>query len=194
MPAHSREAWFHADRIAGRHRHHRGPYRAVAARGPGRPRGRPTRPVHQQTSSRSACDPQLLSVNDSMPPACIPKSSPSPPSPAAPVLSSRRCTTPSTSRGRTLQNRHQCPETTSASSGRAGDSGPATSGRDQRVGHANQINSFLCPSDTDWEPHKIYFNGNGQYIGRTSYPPQRHQPLRREWGRAQRPVSPHLRP
>ena len=36
---------------------------------------------------------------------------------------------------------------------------------------ANQITSFLCPSDTELgNLTKIYFNGNGQYIGRTSYP------------------------
>ena len=36
---------------------------------------------------------------------------------------------------------------------------------------ANQINSFLCPSDTALgNLTKIYFNGNGQYIGRYSYP------------------------
>jgi len=37
---------------------------------------------------------------------------------------------------------------------------------------ANQINSLLCPSDTELgNQTKIYFNGNGQYIGRTSYFP-----------------------
>jgi prepilin-type N-terminal cleavage/methylation domain-containing protein/prepilin-type processing-associated H-X9-DG protein len=37
---------------------------------------------------------------------------------------------------------------------------------------ANQITSFLCPSDTELSNlTKIYFNGNGQYIGRTNYEP-----------------------
>jgi prepilin-type N-terminal cleavage/methylation domain-containing protein/prepilin-type processing-associated H-X9-DG protein len=36
---------------------------------------------------------------------------------------------------------------------------------------ANQISSLLCPSDTELgNLTKIYFNGNGQYIGRHSYP------------------------
>jgi len=36
---------------------------------------------------------------------------------------------------------------------------------------ANQISAFLCPSDTELgNLTRIYFNGNGQYIGRTSYP------------------------
>jgi len=36
---------------------------------------------------------------------------------------------------------------------------------------ANQINSFLCPSDTELSNlTQFYFNGKGQYVGRTNYP------------------------
>ena len=44
----------HADRAAGRHRDHRRPDRAAAARRPGGPRGRPPRPVHQQPEADRA--------------------------------------------------------------------------------------------------------------------------------------------
>ena len=43
-----RRSRVHADRAAGRHRHHRRPDRPAAARRPGGPRGGPPHPVHQQ--------------------------------------------------------------------------------------------------------------------------------------------------
>ena len=49
----------HADRAAGRHRHHRRPDRAAAAGRPGRPRGRPAEPVRQQPQAARARPAQL---------------------------------------------------------------------------------------------------------------------------------------
>ena len=49
----------HADRIAGRDRHHRHPDRPAPARRPGGPRGRPALAVHQQPEADRPGDPQL---------------------------------------------------------------------------------------------------------------------------------------
>ena len=53
----------HADRAAGRDRHHRSAYRPALAGGPGGPRGGPTRPVRQQSEADGAGLPNYESSN-----------------------------------------------------------------------------------------------------------------------------------
>ena len=75
----------HADRAAGRHRHHRGPDRVAATRRPGRARGGAAGPVHEQPQADRPRPAQLPRVVEQLPGrvplrlpgGCLPKSSPS---------------------------------------------------------------------------------------------------------------------
>ena len=62
-----RTARLHADRAAGRHRHHRHPDRPAAARRPEGPRGRRAACSARTTSSRSAWPSQVTAFSSSLP-------------------------------------------------------------------------------------------------------------------------------
>ena len=129
MRLHLQRRALHADRIAGRHRHHRRPDRPAPARRAGGPRGRPAVAVRQQPE---AARPR---------PAQLPRRQRGVPDRPEPQRGDRRRRTTSRSRRACSRSWSRPPSPTRSTSA----SRPPTAANSTAL--VTSVNTFLCPSD-----------------------------------------------
>ena len=129
----------HADRIARRHRHHRGADRPAAARGPGGPRGRPPLPVLQQHEADRPGPGQLREQQRQLPASA----------PSTATAAATRAGPPATAATSTASCWRSCRSSSSRRSYNAHNFNVHFTFSPNTTVMAVGVNTYFCPSDPD---------------------------------------------